>query len=184
MNYAKIEERVYYPYLQIPHTRQKGEESMKIIYILVILSSMTISTFAQSNKPITTSAQMLYTLGEVCKRVEVDTKSFKADKHFGKACHIHMVKSDNFGDFPTYSGYHFKQILAYYPDSDFSDKAAYALIYLIDQEVYNFDDVRQEMRKLEKFIQAYPQSTLRLRAQKRIAKIKTDLKNGISPILD
>ena len=157
---------------------------MKIIYILIILSSMTLGTFAQNNKPISTSAQMLYTLGEVCKRVEIDTKRFKADKRFGEFCHMHMIKSDNFGDFPTYRGYHFKQILTYYPGSDFSDKAAYALIYLIDQEVYNFDDVRQEMRKLEKFIRAYPQSTLRLRAQKRITKIKTDLRNGISPILD
>ncbi len=157
---------------------------MRPIYILIVLSSITISTFAQNNKPITTSAQMLYALGEVCKRVEIDTKRFKTDKRFGEFCHIHMVKSDNFGDFPTYSGYHFKQILTYYPDSHFSDKAAYALIYLIDQEVYNFDDVRQEMQKLEKFIQAYPQSALRLRAQKRIAKIKTDLKNGVLPILD
>ncbi len=157
---------------------------MRPIYILIVLGSMTISTFAQNSKPITTSAQMLYALGEVCKRVEIDTKRFKADKRFGEFCHIHMVKSDNFGDFPTYSGYHFKQILTHYPDSDFSDKAAYALIYLIDQEVYNFDDVRQEMRRLEKFIHAYPQSTLKPQAQKRITKIKTDLKNGVSPILD
>ena len=127
---------------------------------------------------------LLMTMGEMAQKIEITRKVFQNNPLYKEACHLKIVKSDNFGDFPTYSGYHYQQILDRYPHSPLVDDAAYALIYVITEERYNFSDTRNEKKKLQNFINLYPKSNKVSEARARILEIEEQLKNGQSPILD
>ncbi len=97
---------------------------------------------------------------------------------------LKIVKSENFGDFTSYSGYHFQTIIDKYPQSNLADDAAYALIYIITDDVYNFDDAKIERKKLLQFMKTYPKSNLINTATNRVKAIDYDIKHGVSTIMD
>ncbi len=138
----------------------------------------------QSKEP----AKVLFQLGKLAEEVEkkapVEIEAYKKDPNYKNICHYKIVRSENFGDFPSYSGYHYFQILKQYPDSDLVDDAAFALIYVITEDTYNFSDTRIEKGKLEQFLEHYPKSNKAKEARTRIREIEDALKNGEPPILD
>jgi len=141
-------------------------------------------THKQSKEP----AKVLFQLGKLAETIEneapVEIEAYKKDPNYKNVCHFKIVKSENFGDFPSYSGYHYSQILAKYPKSDLADDAAYALVYVITEDTYNFSDTRTEKKKLERFLHTYPKSNKVKEARTRIREIEDALKNREPPILD
>jgi hypothetical protein len=132
----------------------------------------------------TESPQSLMEMGNLASQIEIEPEIFRKDQKYKTLCHLKIVKSDNFGDFISYDGYHYQKILTDYPHSQLADDAAFALIYVITEDVYNFSDTRREKAKLLAFIKRYPKSNKLKEAKARIKEIDTALKNGDSPILD
>ena len=141
-------------------------------------------THEQSKEP----AKVLFQLGKLAETIEneapVEMEDYQKDPSYKNICHYKIVRSENFGDFPSYSGYHYLQILKQYPNSDLADDAAFALIYVITEDTYNFSDTRIEKRKLARFLKHYPKSNKAKEAKARIKEIEAQLKRGESPILD
>ncbi len=130
------------------------------------------------------SKAILMVMGNLAQRVEIEPNEMKKYQVQQQACHLKVVKSENFGDFVSYDGYHYKRLLKNYPKSDLADDAAYRLIYVIDQESYNYADIKEEKTKLQKFIKTYPQSNLLKEAEGRVKEIEEHLKNGGIEIMD
>jgi hypothetical protein len=130
------------------------------------------------------AADLLMTMGDMAKMIDIEPKIYLKDTKYRDICHLKIVKSANFGDFVSYDGYHYKQIIKHYPQSSQADNAAYELIYIVDKDQYNYADTGEEKRELEAFVKKYPKSDKRKEAKARIKEIDTALKNGGSPILD
>jgi len=129
--------------------------------------------------------KVLFELGKISSKIpEVSIEQYKKNKDYKTICHLKIVKSENFGDFTSYNGYHFQTIIDKYPQSNFADDAAYALIYIITDDVYNFDDAKVEREKLLQFIKTYPKSNLINTATKRVKAIDYDIKHGVPTIMD
>ncbi len=118
-----------------------------------------------------------------CQAMKVTLQQFQRVAEFGTVCHLRIVKSENFGDFVAYDGYHFKKILEDFPDSDLVDDAEYHLIFVLPEE-YNYTDLAEEKKKLEVFLAAHPDSNLREKATKRLTILDEYLKQGAQSILD
>jgi len=127
---------------------------------------------------------LLMTMGEMAQKIEIDPETFQKDPQYKQQCHLKIVKSENFGDFVSYSGYHYTQLLKQYPESKLADDAAYALIYIITDDTYNFSDTRIEKKKLLDFLKQYPKSNKSTEAKARIKEIDEALTSGQSAILD
>ena len=95
-----------------------------------------------------------------------------------------MIKSENFGDFVSYDGYHYQQLINKYPNSPLVDDAAYKLISVIDTESYNYEDIEEQKDKLEAFTKKYPKSNLYKEAKEKINSIEKILKSGGPAIYD
>ena len=121
---------------------------------------------------------------KMAQNIELDLETFQKDPRYAKECHFKIVKSDNFGDFPSYSGYDYQYLIEHYPNSPLVDDAVYALIYVITEASYNFSDVRKEKQKLLHFLKHYPKSNKYAEAFKRVKEIDAQLESGQSPILD
>ena len=134
----------------------------------------------QSEKP----EKLLLQMGAAAEKMDVEMKVYRQNPDYKNICHLKIVKSENFGNFPSYSGYHYYQILEKYPKSDLADDAAFALIYVITEDTYNFSDTCIEKKKLETFLKQYPDSNKAEEAKARIEEIDVQLKNGEPPILD
>ncbi len=130
------------------------------------------------------SASILMVMGNLSQRVEVELEELQKYQERQQACHLKVVKSENFGDFVSYNGYHYKEILKNYPKSNLADNATYRLIYVIDQDRYNYADIKLEKVKLQQFIKIYPKSNLLKEAQSRVKEIEEHLKNGGEEIMD
>jgi len=138
------------------------------------------STLDNSKKP----DEILLRMGDIAKDIDIEIDTYRANPDYKNICHLKIVKSDNYGDFPTYSGYHYSQILKKYPKSNLIDDASYRLIYIITEDIYNFDDMNVEKNKLKRFIAKYPKSNKKQEAKARIKEIDRELKSGVPPILD
>ena len=172
----------------------------QLIIVLIALLSITIyaktdtvsvhsscTTIASLEKKLKQSGKpekILLKMGRLAEKIDIEEKVYHNNSDYKNICHLKIVKSENFGDFPSYSGYHYYQILKKYPKSDLADDAAFALIYVITEDSYNFSDTRIEKKKLETFIKQYPDSNKVKEAKVRISEIDVQLKNGESPILD
>jgi len=116
--------------------------------------------------------QILLKMGDIASKVEdLELKEFKKNSNYKDICHLKIVKSQNFGDFVAYSGYHYLQILKNYPKSSVADDAEYNLIYVITDDTYNFSDSCIEQKKLEAFIKKYPNSNKVKEAKARVKEI-------------
>jgi len=129
--------------------------------------------------------KVLFEMGKLSnEKREISLEQYKGNSDYKKICHLKSVKSANFGDFVSYDGYHFQKIIEKYPQSNLADDAAYALIYVITDDVYNYDDAKAERKKLLQFIKKYPKSNLADIAKKRVKSIDEDIKNGVPTIMD
>ena len=126
---------------------------------------------AQMQKLSDATAAALLKQGQYCAQLEPTAAVFKHHPRYQTLCHLRIVQSANYGDFPSYDGYHFKQILDAYPTSKSVDDAAYALIYVITEDTHNYEDPKEEQRKLRTFVKRYPRSRHKTEALKRIQAI-------------
>ena len=129
------------------------------------------STQATMQELSETAAGSLLKLGQFCAGLEPELVEWKAHPAYRRQCHIRVVRSANYGDFPAYDGYHFKQILRDYPGTPAAEEAAYALIYVITDITHNYSDPREEQRKLRTFLKRYPRTRHRKAIEKRIREI-------------
>jgi len=129
------------------------------------------------------TATLLLKMGELASKMEVALEAYRQNSDYTKVCHLRIIKSDNYGDFIAYDGYHYRQIVKKFPQSDLIDDAKYHLIYISD-EVNNYSDLNVEKTKLEAFIKSYPKSNLRTKAKKRITFIEEYLQRGGMSIID
>jgi len=147
-----------------------------------------IATLEKELKQSKTPEKILLQMGKLAEKMSNETplelEAYQKNTDYKNICHYKVVRSENFGDFPSYSGYHYSQILEKYPGSELADDAAFALIYVITEETYNFSDTRVEKKKLETFLKRYPGSNKAKEAKARIREIDEQLKNGEPPILD
>lgn len=127
--------------------------------------------------------EMLFSIGQLALQIKTSIQDFSNNIDYKNICHLRIVKSENFGDFVSYDGYHFFKIINDHPDSDLVDDAEYNLIYIIP-EVYNYDDLNDEKNKLELFLKKYPNSNLKDKANKRYNWLIEYLKNGEQSIID
>jgi hypothetical protein len=153
--------------------------------------NMPCSKIAQLNASLSQSKHpenILLQMGEQVQKIEnlapLEMEAYQKNPTYKNLCHFKIVISENFGDFPSYSGYHYYQILEKYPKSALADDAAYALIYVITEDTYNFSDTRIEKKKLAQFLHDYPKSNRATEAKARIKEIEVQLQRGESPILD
>jgi len=120
-------------------------------------------------------AKLLLRMGKLAETIEKKTPleldDYQKNPDYKNICHYKIVRSENFGDFPSYSGYHYFQILKQYPDSDLVDDAAFALIYVITEEAYNYSSTCIEEEKLKAFLKQYPKSNKAKEAKERIREI-------------
>jgi hypothetical protein len=154
------------------------------IYAKTNIPCTNIATLEKTLKQSKNPGKILLQMGALAEKMEVEPETYHKNPDYRNICHLKIVKSENFGDFPSYSGYHYYQILKKYPKSKIADDAAFALIYVITEDTYNFSDTRIEKKKLETFLQQYPTSNKAKEAKARIKEIEDALKNGQSPILD
>ena len=161
-------------------TDTRGITSEQTASPLKTLTNITklYESFAANGDP-----HVLLDIARKCQAMKVTLQQFHRVAEFGTVCHLRIVKSENFGDFVAYDGYHFKKILEDFPDSDLVDDAMYHLIYVLPEE-YNFADLADEKKKLEAFLAAHPDSNLREKATKRHTILDEYLKQGAQPILD
>jgi len=129
------------------------------------------------------SPKLLLEIGKLASQMEISLEAYQKDNNYRTIAHLKIVKSDNYGDFVAYDGYHFKQIIKKYPHSNLVDDAKYYLIYLSD-DVNNYTDLNEEKTKLEAFIKKYPKSNLLTQAKERIEFIENSIKSGAPAILD
>jgi hypothetical protein len=139
---------------------------------------------SQSKHP----ANILLHMGKLSEKISDETppelSAFQTNPDYKNICHYKIIHSENFGDFPSYDGWHYQQILKKYPHSELADDAAYALVYIIMEDTYNFSDVRIEKKKLNAFLRQYPLSNKAKEAKTRIRAIDKALASGEPPILD
>ena len=128
--------------------------------------------------------KVLYEIGKLAQKLEPTVEEYKKNSDLKDICHLKVVKSENFGDFVSYDGYHYQQLILNHPQSNLADDASYQLIYVISEDVYNFADMKVEKERLEAFVKKYPKSNLHKEAKERIKSIERDLKSGISAIMD
>ena len=176
---------------------------MKIKTIVLLVLTVSTLSFAQESKNTIDPAckkivelqktlksssepdKVLFRMGKIANEVQdVSPDQFRKNSDYKNICHLKIIKSANFGDFTSYDGYHFKKILEKYPRSKLADDAAYELIYVINDDVYNYSDTRIERKKLLQFVKKYPNSNLAKTAEKRIKAIDYDIEHGVPTIMD
>ena len=176
---------------------------MKIKIIVLLVLTVSVFGFAQESKSTIDPAckkiaelqktlksssepdKVLLRMGKIANEVQdVSLDQFRKNSDYKNICHLKIVKSANFGDFTSYDGYHFNKILEKYPRSKLADDAAYELIYVINDDVYNYSDAKTERKKLLQFVKKYPHSNLAKTAKKRIKAIDYDIKHGVQTIID
>ncbi len=128
--------------------------------------------------------QTLYDIGESAQQIDISLEEYNKNRDFKEICHLKVIKSENFGDFVSYDGYHYHQLISKYPQSSLVDDAAYRLVYIIDTESYNYEDLEQNKQKLEIFIKKYPKSNFYGEANEKINSIEKILKSGGLAIYD
>jgi hypothetical protein len=143
-----------------------------------------VASLHQKAKGGRSTADVLMAMGDAANTIDIEPKVYLKEPKYKDICHLKIVKSENFGDFVSYDGYHYKQIIKHHPQSSQADDAAYELIYIVDADRYNYADIEEEKKKLEAFIKKYPKSNKLKKAKARIKEIDAALKNGDSPILD
>jgi len=126
----------------------------------------------------------LLQIAHLAQKIEVDPEEFTKNSNYRKLCHLRIVKSENFGDFVTYDGYHYRKILKEHSGSDLVDDAAYELIYVISEDTYNYEDIEREKEKLLQFLEKYPKSNRASDAKTRVSEIEEILKRGGPSIYD
>lgn len=139
----------------------------------------------KSKLPSSTKAdKILYNIAQLAQQIDISPKDYNQNSDYKNICHLKVIKSANFGDFVSYDGHHYQQLIKRYPNSSLKDDASYALIYVISSTTYNYEDLEKEKKKLEIFIKKYPKSNFYNKAKKRIISIEQVLKNGGGAILD
>jgi len=171
---------------------------MKIKLILVALSCFISFGWAENNavlldrvmklqahlKSASDPDQTLYDMGGFAQEMDVSLKEYAKQSAYRDVCHLKVIKSENFGDFISYDGYHYRQLISKYPNSPLVDDASYRLIYVIDSDSYNYEDLEVQKDKLEAFIKQFPKSNLYKEAKEKINAIEQTLKSGGPAIYD
>ena len=126
----------------------------------------------------------LLQIAHLAQKIEVNPEEFAKNSCYQEICRLRIVKSENFGDFVTYDGYHYRKILKEHTGSDLADDAAYELIYVISGDTYNYEDIEKEKEKLLQFLGKYPKSNKASEAKMRANEIKEILLRGEPAIYD
>jgi len=128
--------------------------------------------------------QLLYDIGESVQKMDLSLVEYAQKSDYKNICHLKMVKSENFGDFVSYDGYHYRQLIQHYPQSTLADDASYRLIYVISTDTYNYHDTEVERNKLQLFVDKYPKSNFYKEAKERMNVLEDIAKSGGSTIVD
>lgn len=155
---------------------EKLNENKKLFENIIALNAEYLSASSKKDS-------ILLSIGLSAMELKASLSEYRSDERFKNICHMKIVKSENFGDFISYDGFHFKKILKDYPKSNFVDDAEYYLIYIVPDE-FNYDDLQLEKEKLDLFIKKYPKSNLYEKANKRLMWLIDYIKSGKQTIID
>ncbi|MDH5432687.1 MAG: hypothetical protein OEY19_01990 [Gammaproteobacteria bacterium] len=137
-----------------------------------------------NSKPVNIpEAAILLALGQTASNLEISLQEFSVEQAISQDLHMKIVHSENFGDFVSYDGYHFQQIIKKHPKSDLVDDAEYELIYVLPDS-HNYWDLKVEKKALEAFLKKHPKTNLLNEVTERIKFIADYLDSGGWEIVD
>ncbi|GBF40730.1 hypothetical protein [Leptospira johnsonii] len=126
---------------------------------------------------------VLLEIAKIALKIKITNEEYLKNSQFRTIFKFRIVKSNNFGDFASYSGEHLTQLLNLFPKSEYIDDAEYYMLSVFPKS-YNFTDLHQNRRDLQKFIKKYPASNMRIQAEKDIRWINDYLSKGNGPLID
>lgn len=128
------------------------------------------------------SDSLLFELGKKLSTIKISIDDYNNNEIY-KELKMKIVRSENFGDYITYGGFHFQVITNDFSDTELADDAAFELIY-IPPDIHNYDDIRATKDKLEEFLKKYPSTNLKNTAMERISDLTKQIESGAQTIYD
>ena len=68
-------------------------------------------------------AKILLSIGTLAMKMGVSLEAYQKQPQMQSICHLKVVKSANYGDFTAYDGYHFRELIKHFPNSNLIDDA-------------------------------------------------------------
>ena len=137
----------------------------------------TVNSFIEKGRLDKKDPDTLFKIGNYLNNIEIDVNVYRKDLKFYQKYNFELVDSENYGEFISYNGFHFKKIIIEFPESEFLDDCIYSM-HFIENDRKDFIDLKKEKKFLSKFLIKYPNTNLKENIENKLKLIEEEIKSG------